>query len=183
MIWFFTPYSFEKRLFDGWDNYMNLVTDPEDWVCMKDGDIMFLLSDFGHQMQQYIDAFPDTGMFTCYASRAHWNVFMRKGVNANDPSILYHHTQAENIKKQFHLQVKNIEGGALGHLLLMKKATWLKIRDRVAKLCSDQKILGVDVRISKAVYEADMKILLMRGIYVLHFFRMKYGKYKRDILL
>lgn len=182
MIWYFTPYSFEKRLFEAWDQYMNLVTDPEDWVCMMDGDILFLLADFGHQMQHYINEYPDTGLFTCYASRAHRDRFMRRGSNPDNPSILYHYDQAEKVRKTLHGKVKPFDGPALGHLLMIKKATWLKIRDRVEKLTKDKMILGVDVRISRAISELGMPILLMRGIYVLHFFRMKYGMKRKDLI-
>ena len=183
MIWFFTPYSFEKRMFEAWDKYMGLVPDPEDWVCMMDGDILFLLADFGHQLQEYIDLYPGAGMFTCYASRAHRKAFIPKGTNIKEASILYHHSKAEKMRKDFQGKVKVIPEESLGHLLMMKKGIWLKIRDRVAELCAKQKILGVDVRISRAVREQEMKILLMRGVYVLHFFRMKYGTGQRDILL
>lgn len=183
MIWFFTPYSFKKRLFEAWDEYMNLVHDPEDWVCMMDGDVMFLLADFGHQMQRYIEKYPDTGMFTCYASRAHRNCFIRKGTDPSNPSMLYHYNMAEKARKELDLKVKTFEGPALGHLLLIKKSTWIQIRERVKNITKEQKILGVDVRISRAVSELGMPILLMRSIYVLHFYRMRYGIKNKDILL
>lgn len=183
MIYFFTPYSFQKKLFEAWDSYMNLVPDENDWVCMMDGDVLFLIADFGHQMQEYIDAFPDTGIFTTYASRAHRDEFMRRGCDMENPSILYHFDNAEKCRQTLHLKVKTVAKPALGHVMLMKKATWLKIRDRVQDLTSDKKILGVDVRISRAVTELGMPVLLMRGIYVLHFFRMKYGLKERSIIM
>lgn len=182
MIWFFTPYSFEKKMFQAWDQYMNLIADPEDWICMMDGDVLFLLSDFGHQMQQYIEAFPGTGIFTCYASRAHRQEYIRKGSDLNNPSILYHYEQAAKCRQDLHLKVKPLEKPCLGHLMLIQKKTWLLIRDRVQELTKDHKILGVDVRISRAVSELTLPILLMRGIYVLHFFRMKYGMNNHSIL-
>ena len=183
MIWFFTPYSWDKKLFEAWDQYMDLVKNPEDWVCMMDGDVLFLLADFGHQMQQYIDKYPDSGLLTTYASRAHRNEYIRKGCDENNPSILYHYDNAVKCHKTLHLQVKPLQKPALGHVILIKKSTWLKIRDRVSQLTSDAKILGVDVRISRAIAELGMPQLLMRGIYVLHYFRFKHGKNQRDILL
>lgn len=183
MIWYFTPYSFEKKLFDAWDAYMNLVQDPNDWVCMMDGDVLFLIADFGHQMQEYIDKYPDTGLFSTYASRAHRQEYIRKGSDMENPSILYHYDQAEKCKNTLHLKVKTIDKPALGHIMLIKKATWLLIRDRVKEITEGHKILGIDVRISRAISEMNMPVLLMRGIYVLHFFRMKYGLKERSILL
>lgn len=183
MIYFFTPYSFEKKLFDAWDAYMNLVKDENDWVCMMDGDVLFLIADFGHQMQEYINQYPDTGIFTTYASRAHRQEFIRKGSDMNNPSILYHFDQAERCRSTLHLKVKPLAKPALGHVILIKKSTWLLIRDKVKALTLNKKILGVDVNVSRAVSELNMPVLLMRGIYVLHFFRMKYGLSERSILL
>lgn len=183
MIWFFTPYSFEKKLFEAWDKYMDMVDNPEDWVCMMDGDVLFLLADFGHQMQEYIDKYPDTGLFTTYASRAHRQEYIRKGCDENNPSILYHYDNAVRCRNTLHLMVKTLGKPALGHVMLIKKSTWMMIRDRVRELTVENKILGVDVRISKAISELNMSQLLMRGIYVLHYFRFKHGKKQRDILL
>ena len=183
MLRFVTPYSFDKKLFESWDYEMKLTEDPEDWVCFLDGDIMFLLSDFGHQIQQYINIYPNTGVFTCYASRAHRKRLVPKGVDMRNPSMLYHHTWAEKLRAKLQGKIKVIHGDTLGHLLCIKKATWMKIRDKVAVELTDKKILGVDVRITRAVSELGMPILLMRGVYVMHFFRMKYGVNQRDILL
>ncbi len=54
---------------------MNLVRDPNDWVCMRDGDTMFMLPNWGHQIKHYIEKYPDTGLFTCYAY-LHRNAFI-----------------------------------------------------------------------------------------------------------
>lgn len=43
-------------------------------------------------------------------------------------------------------------------------------------------ILGVDTKISRAVLSAGMKIRLMRGIYILHYLRLKEGyDYKKHL--
>lgn len=182
MIWYFTPYSFEKKLFEAWDAYMDLVKDPEDWVCMMDGDVLFLIANFGHQMQEYIDKYPGTGLFSTYASRAHRLEYIRRGCDMNNPSILYHYDKAETCFKTLHLMVKPLEKPALGHLILLKKSTWTLIREKVKKYTADKNLLGVDVKISRAISEAGMPVLLMRGMYVLHFFRAKYGLNNKDHL-
>jgi len=53
MIYFFTPYAFNRKLFDAWDHYMNLVSNPQDWICMMDGDVAFFRNDFGHHMEKW----------------------------------------------------------------------------------------------------------------------------------
>lgn len=175
MLWFFTPYSFERRLFEAWDNYMNLVKDPDDWVCMMDGDTMFLTPAFGHKIQRYINKFPDTGTFTCYASRCHYQVQIRQGTETENTDMMYHRTWAESIERELDGRVKEIDGKIAGHLMVMKRSTWTRIRPMVLQETKIKTILGVDTKISRAVLSSGMKIRLMRGIYILHYLRLKEG--------
>ena len=179
MIWFFTPYSFEKKLFDAFDAYMNLVPNPEDWVCFMDGDTAFLLPDFGHQIHMYVEKFPDTGLFTCYASRCHYQLQVRRGTEMENPSILYHRLQAEKIRGELDGQVKEINRRIAGHLMVIRKSTWLLIRDEVSRTAASKKVLGVDTKISNAILRMGMKIRLMRGLYIFHYLRMAEG-FKSD---
>jgi len=184
MIWYFTPYSFNKKLFEAWDAYMNLVQDPNDWVCMMDGDVLFLISDFGHQMQTYIDKYPETGLFTCYASRTSRPELKWKGADMNNPSIVYHRTKAEQLHAAYHGEVNDLgELNALGYLMLIRKSTWLLIREQVKDWTTGKNILGIDTRISKAIRKTGMKQYLMRGMYVLHYYRMKNGPSDKSILM
>lgn len=177
MIWFFTPYSFNKKLFEAYDDYMHLVTELNDWVCFTDGDTAFLLPNFGHQVKTYIDLHPDTGLFTCYASRCHYNVQTRRGTDPENPDLLYHRRQAETIYKELNGTVKEIDRRVAGHLLVIQKKTWMLIRDEVARKVKQQhkEILGVDTKISNAILAAGLKIRLMRGIYILHYLRLGEG--------
>ena len=183
MIWFFTPYSFKKKMFDAWDQYMNLVQNPEDWVCLMDGDVAFLLSDFGHQMQDYIDKYPDTGLFTCYASRTS-RPYLRWGkADMENPSLVYHGNKAKQIYNAHHGEVIDLaDDNPLGYLMLIKKSTWLIIRDQLIEWTSNKRILGVDTRISVAVRKAGFKTYLMKGMYVMHYYRMNNGVHDTSIL-
>jgi GT2 family glycosyltransferase len=67
--------------------------------------------------------------------------------------------------------------------MLLKKSTWLLIREQVREWTADKNILGVDTRISKAVRKAGLKTYLMKGMYLLHYYRMKNGENDKSILL
>ena len=115
MLYFFTPYSFDKKLFDAIDSYMELIRNPEDWICLLDGDTAFLLPDFGHQIQSYIDSYPDTGLFTCYASRCHYSCQLYEYSDLNNADILYHRTKAEEVYCRYNGRVKEINRRIAGH--------------------------------------------------------------------
>ena len=172
MIWFFTPYSFEKRLFEAWDNYMNLVTDPEDWICMMDGDTAFLLSDFGHQIKTYIHKYPDTGLFTCYASRTANKDQLLNGINSENPDIIFHRCQSEYCRDNFFLKTRIIFK-AYGHLMVLQKKTWLKIKSSVKKETVKSGLFDVDTSASRAIRRLNLKIRLMEGMYIFHYYRLK----------
>jgi hypothetical protein len=171
MIWFFTPYAFNKKLFEAFDAYMNLITDNNDWVCTLDGDTAFLCSDFGHHMQEYVNKYPDTGIFTSYVSRSRTPWMMPPNHIFNNTNIIDHKQKAEWHFKNQHLDVSEINTRVIGCLMLMKKSTWLLIRDEVAEKCIDKEILSVDTIISKTVIEKGLKLRLMKGIYIFHYYR------------
>ncbi len=172
MLWFFVPYSQNKKMFDAWDQLMNLVANPNDWVCMLDGDVMFLLSDFGHRIQEYINMYPDTGLFTCYASRTGNKDQLINGRTSDNPDIIFHRIRAEQCRDNSHLKVKDIFK-AYGHLLCIKKATWTAIRPRVKELTLRSNLFDTDTAVSAAVRKSGKKIRVMESIYVLHYYRLK----------
>lgn len=152
-----------------------MLLSPEDWCCILDGDTAFLRSDFGQVIPQYVEKYPDTGMFTCYASRCHYQFQVPAGIDMSIDSIIYNKAVADRMHEQHHLQVKEVERRIAGHMMLIKKDTWMRIRESARKKATGKKILGVDTKITYAMLEAGYKIRLMRGIYLFHYLRMKEG--------
>jgi len=176
------PYSLEKNYFLAIDEEMNRLQ-PHEWGCIMDIDTMPLQPNFGHQLQEYIYKYPDTGLFTCYASRCHYTVQVRKGTNMMNSDILYHKRHSDACAKELNLTVKEIDRKIAGHLMMIKKSTWDLIRADVKKQCSSKKILGVDTKISLEILKHGLKIRLMRGIYIFHYLRLdtNFG-YKNHLL-
>ena len=181
MIWFFTPYSFEKKLFKAYDDYMNLVQDPEHWVCICDGDAAFLLADFGHQIQDYIDKYPDTGLFVCYASRSPYGHQMQPGLNSESDSIKYIYNNTLQMYEQDHLKVIEMNQRIAAPILVIRKSTWIKYRDRIADHAVSANIQAVDTAISDILQKNNEKVLLMAGMQVYHYFR-HYSRTEKHIL-
>lgn len=182
MLHFVTPYSFEQRLFRAYDQEFNRLKSDSDWLCMTDGDVAFLNADFGHHIQEYIDAYPGTGLFTCYASRCHYKYMIPNDGNENSTDILFHRKIAIRHAKDLHLAVKPIEKNVAGHVMVMRKSTWLEIRGIVYERAKHETIEAIDTAISKALHQLNHSILLMRGIYVFHYCRMLEGYKHRSHL-
>lgn len=174
-----TPYSFEGKLFEAYDGIFERM-DEADWVCFMDGDVAFLeMSDFGHVIQEYIDKYPDTGLFTCYASRCHYARQQRKNVDRASDSIDYYAVMTIKTKQELHLQVKNIETKIAGHLIVMQKQTWTKLRKTIKARSMKKNILGFDSQLSYSVLDAGLDIKLMRGVLVFHYLRKLTGQNKK----
>jgi GT2 family glycosyltransferase len=182
MIYFFTPYSFNKKLFDAYDNCFKLLKD-DDWACLLDGDTCFFENNFGHQIQEYIDKYPGTGMFVSYASRSAYQYMVPKDTNQESDSIAYHRRRSAEIYKNLHGQIKQIDRHVSGHLMCLKKSTWMAIRNEIIYRCDGANLLGVDTQITNVLIENGYKILLMRGIYLFHYYRLLEGKnYKGHLM-
>lgn len=169
------PYSLSGKLFDAYDDTFSMV-DDNDWVCFMDGDTAFLeMSDFGHRLQDYIDLYPETGMFTCYATRCHYSMQTRMGVNSGVDSIKYYAEKSIQVSK-LHPNVKQMNRRVAGHLLMLKKSVWVDIRDVLIHKSKGKKILGFDTKLSYSLLEKGYDIKVMRGILVFHYLRFLTGK-------
>lgn len=178
-IYYFTPFSIEKDFFKEIDHYMSLISNSTDWACIMDGDTLFLRSDFGNCIADYVHRYPDTGMFTCYASRCHYQFQVPRIGDMDNTSLDFHKSIANELHQKFqHTQtIKIVKRRIAGHLMLLQKSIWDKIRDDVYNrvMAGNKKILGVDTQISYSVLQAGLDIKLMKGIYLLHYLRLKEG--------
>ena len=175
MLYFLTPYALSGKLFEAYNTYMELLPNNDDWACFLDGDTAFLRSDFGHHITEYINQYPETGLFTCYASRCAYPYQVPRQTLQDTDSIIYHKKIAEAHHKNQYLTITEINRPIAGHLMVIKKSTWLAIRQAASVRCQHETIEGIDTAISKEIMVQNLKILLMNGIYLLHYYRLADG--------
>jgi GT2 family glycosyltransferase len=175
MIWYFNPFSTDKKFLDAVDKHINLVTDPKDWIVLRDGDTAFIRPDWGNVIKSYIEKYPDTGLFTCYASRCHYQCQISEFAQMENPNILFHAKIADKHAELFKGQVDEVSRRIAGHLMVIQRKTWSRIRAEVYREAADKTIRGVDTKISYAVLNAGLKIRLMKELYIFHYLRMAEG--------
>lgn len=182
MIWFFTPYAHDKNFLDAIDRHFNLISNPNDWVVIMDGDTAFLRPDFGDVIKRHTDLYPETGLFTCYASRCHYKGQVPDGVDMDNPSILYHKSISNVQAELFRDRVIELDRRIAGHLMVIRKSTWAQIRANVYLAAKSKQILGVDTKISNTLLSSGFKIRLIKELYILHYLRMEEGfNYKKHL--
>lgn len=147
---------------------MRLIPSEDDWVCFLDTDVCFLTSDIGHQLEEITKLYPDTGIFTSYVNRVGNRLQCFNGSPNEDPNILNHFRIAEQCQQTRRTTVIDIPEVIAGYFMLIRKGVWTRIGG-----CPEGiGILTVDNRLSRKILDQGLKIRLMCGVYVFHFYRL-----------
>jgi GT2 family glycosyltransferase len=168
-IWCFVPYTNEKNLGKAYNEYCELVPNDDDWIVIKDGDVMFLTPDFFELITEHISEHPDTGIFTCLTNRIGTLSQLYEGKISEIRDIGYHREIAMSIRNNKTTTLTNYPVSSL--VMCFKKNTW---KD-VGKFREDKKFLGVDYDFSHKILNNGLDIRIMNNIYVFHYYRLLEG--------
>lgn len=182
-IFYTTPFALDKNLGKAFNDYVRRLTNrPDDWVFFLDGDTQFLDPYWGKHIFDIVCKYPDTGLFTCYTNRV-GNLEQCYNLRCNsDPNLLNHFNLAQEIKQKYYYDVKEIKRIISGHMMGFSRKTWQEVGGFTENA---GEILKVDNRFSKRILQAGKKILLMKGVYIFHFYRMHkvdYRHHKKHLL-
>ena len=163
-----TPYRRDKHLAVAYNEAFELIAE-DDWMVLRDIDTMFLTPDAPNIIEDYIRAFPDTAIFTCYTNRLSLcsKDQLYKGQISPNTNILHHIRIAESLKSD--RSTKEIQSVISGFLMVISKKTWNEFKFRGANC------LGVDYLFSQDIIDAGLKIQRMNGLYVFHAYRLLKG--------
>lgn len=164
-----TPFRRDKNLASAYNFVFERYCRPNDWVCLRDIDTMFLTPDAPNIIEDYINLYPDTGIFTCYTNRLslHSKDQLYKGFINPDTNIMNHIRLADKLKSL--RCVTEIDHRISGFLMVVSKKTWDEFKFH-GEAC-----LGVDYLFSQDIIDAGMKIRRMNGLYVFHAYRLLHG--------
>lgn len=165
------PFSIDKDYGTVLNRTFEMI--PEnDWVCILDWDCMFLHPNQIVQLYNYIDLYPDTGMFLAKSNRSgSQQQRYQSSINPNT-NMNYWHRHGANNKD---IGVVEITNNAIsGYFMLVSKKTWLAIK------FSAIGILGVDRDYAGRLLSVGKKILLT-NILVWHSYRVWNGGSKTHL--
>lgn len=174
-IYYFTPFALDKNLGAAYNHYMSLLPNDEDWACFVDADVMFLTPDFGKQIHDIVSKYPDTGMFTVLTNRVGTPQQCYNSELSPDPDMRNHRRIAIQLQKDHYDEVEDIYRRISGLVMLVQKKTWQRVQ-------FPDGLLGVDFDFSNELHYQGYNILLMKGVYVLHYYRLLEGRcYKKHL--
>jgi glycosyltransferase involved in cell wall biosynthesis len=166
-LYFLIPYS-KGNLGRGYNESIKRYRNT-DWVCVMDGDTMFLNNDFGEHVLNIIKKYPDAGLITCLTNRIGSSAQKYDGVVSEESDIRKHKIIADNLHTTKYWEVEKVNPPISGFLMCFKVSTWKKVSG------FGNGILHMDCNFSTSIYNLSMPILCMQGLYVFHYYRLNEG--------
>ena len=163
----YIPWDSNKNIGVSYNKILNLV-DDDDWVCFLDGDAVHTSSFFGKRIEDVIVNNSNFSMFTCVTNRIGCPYQIAQGVNQLTDDQRYHRDFGENTwnaHKTIVLDITNLQLLS-GVLILINKKAWQKVGG-----FKETGMLGVDNDIHVKFKNAGLRVGLMKGIYVQHWYR------------
>lgn len=175
MIYHFVPFSPQKLIGEAYNSHCELAP-PNSWILITDYDVLILDPRAHDIMQKAIDKYPDTDLFSCYASRIGYD-FQRitTRIEEND-SITFHKEIAKQRADQFINGECTLAPTIAGFFMLFRKEYWQRNKFQPNMFDSQGRLF--DRNFSTEAAQRG-RIKLIRGIYVWHTYRL--GKGARDI--
>lgn len=163
-IWHSTPFAVDKNIGRAYNEFCEAVPD-EDWICLRDGDSMFLHPHWGKQLQDTILKHgQEYALLGCITNRLKSTRQLYGNAFSDDPDILNHKRIADELYSSKYDSVQNAGHEIAGLLMLFPKATWKQTPFA-------ENTIHFDSLFSQAVLRAGGKVGLMEGVYCFHFYR------------
>jgi len=162
-------------------NYDN----DEEWIVLKDGDVMFLTPDFGNILQEaaeIAEEFGQPALLTCRTNRIHQLAkAQRHEEGFGETDIMKQIDIAESFRDKEHpfkLDVIENDVPISGMLMMFKVKTWKSIGGFKEGIGA----LGVDNDFVNRLRAEGVTILRINRLYVWHTYRLKLGVGNKDHL-
>lgn len=182
-IFFISPYGFRLKIGDRLNYEIDRM--PENaWIALTDQDCCALIDKFGDLLNDTINRYPDTDLFSCYTNRLGLKYQIPEGVNIDDYNLMNHHQIAQDLLKKNYSTCSDIDKPVAGFFMLFPKRTWAKYNFQsdiidMEKKINDRRGVYFDWDFSDRILKGGGKIRLMEGLYMFHAYRL--GKHIKDV--
>jgi len=166
-IHYITPYSTEKNFGKAINEQISIIPDT-DWVCMLDGDVMFLTPDWGRQIDEVVRKYGNKyKLFGCLTNRLGRPTQRYKGEFSENFDIKHHYNIAKELEQSNWAEVHDVttKKKIAGMFMLFSKKTWNSIK-------FEENNPNFDDAFSNAIIKSGGKLGLLSGLYVFHCYRL-----------
>ena len=170
------PFSLEK-IYGKEINDTIALLPSNSWVCLADWDAMFLSHTQIPMLYDYIDKYPDTGMFLAMSNRSGSHIQRWNGQISPQTQINQWHRTAMNIKPT--LDVIEVRDNKIsGFLMMVSKKVWEDV-----KFNESLGVLGVDRDYAQRLLVMGYSIKVMKDVLIYHSYRTWNGNKNTDHLI
>lgn len=162
------PYRLDSNLGRAYNDFMKKVPENE-WALFLDHDAMFTTKYWYRNLHEVIDNNKNYGLFYGMTNRIYPKNQKFKDVSESNHDIRYHRQIGISAWNTYGSNVNDVsnsnKGFQSGVIILINKSTWNKVGGFV------DGFLGVDNDIHKKCIDNNIKVGIMKGIYVYHWYR------------
>jgi hypothetical protein len=174
-VWHIVPGRGDKDLGAAINMQIELIPD-NDWICLRDGDTMFLHHNWPKQIEDIIKEHGNNfDLIGCKTNRLGCNWLLHGGKASQDPNVLNHYEIAVDLHNKHYSEVDYLDNTLAGFFMLFPKKTWNKTRFPEGLFHQNK---FIDFMFSHQVYKWG-RIGLAKGLYIFHFYR--FNKNIKDI--
>jgi hypothetical protein len=163
-IFYSNPFNLDKNIGKAYNDYLScLNVDDDDWIVMQDGDILYLTADWGKRINDALSLDGDKfGLVGCYTNRLRSKHQLHKNAFNYDLNVRNHFDIANSYQEE---GIQEIKEYIAGFFMAFQYKTWKKIK-------FTENSLAFDSLFSMRIKELDLKIGLIRSLYVFHGYRL-----------
>jgi hypothetical protein len=171
-IHYFTPGTSDKNLGREYNRACEMV--PEgDWICIRDGDTMFLTPDWCAQIEDIVDNYGQKfDLISCVTNRLGLKHQLYNGTISNDWNVYKHYELAKKLSDRYWDSVIETKLYTAGLFMLFNKKLWNEIKFKHGLTSSRDSSDFIDAQFSQEVLKRKKKIGIARGVYLFHAYRI-----------
>lgn len=166
-VYYILYYSTEKNFGKAINDHVAQVGNNDDFICIIDGDSMFLTPDWGVQIEQVINTYGKKfSLIGCMTNRLGRKIQIAPGVDYDNHDTKYHYGKAVEFARDNFGIVEDISKKRYiaGLFMLFPKSVWNKHKFK-------ENTPSFDDEFSKSVRRGGGKLGLMKGLYCQHWYR------------
>jgi GT2 family glycosyltransferase len=178
MIKFVIPWNSDKNIGKSYNDSFKDLPEEYTHVCFQDADCAFTTSDFGAFLERVVNNNPEYDLFTCFTNRVFCKWQLTPYVDNRSNDYAYARRIGRNHRIIYGESVEDHTQDTLlsGMLMIISRSAYEKIGG-----LEEKAMLGIDNDLHKRVREKGMKVGLIKGEYVYHYYSNYTGEGTRDI--
>lgn len=165
-IHYLTPFAVDKNIGREYNEAVRCIP-ANDWICLRDGDTIFLTPDnqWGKQISDIVAKWGNSfDLIGCVTNRLRSTGQLYQNRFSDDHDMLNHGRIARELYDGKYDQVRDNKGPVAGLFLLFPKRTWDKVKFR-------EGTETFDTHFGKDIIRRGGKIGIAEGVYLYHWYR------------